>query len=644
MEKKYKLLQYLIERNEATANSQLQDIFHVSRRTVINYVNQLNDEINNVIVSTSQGYQIENMKSAEALLNSVKDDELPTDYESRKQFLLKKLLLSNQFPTIEELADQLYISINTLNSHLNKIKKELKKENLYIKTKANKIYIIGDQRDKRKYMIQVLDQELEESQFSIDSIQRFFNFVDLLEIQRIVEEVLHEKEYFLDDFSKLNYVLHLGICIESKMNSYQLTEENYKEDYNFEYTDQVKEMVEKIYEQLISIYKLDFTLKDIFDASILMSTRIVSKANNRLSFHQLEDIVGTETQNLMIEIIDSIYQTYGVSLNTDNFMIRFTLHLNNVVLRLKNSIHIPTNSFITIKDDFPFLHLIGSHIASIISKHTGCEVNESEISYLALHLGVLMEEKKAYNQKISCVLVIYDYYNLAQSIFHNITDFTDALILSNIVTSYDQIQEEDNVDLVLTTLPLDTTLDIPQVKINLIPTKKDIDSVLLKITSIQQNLGSKEMIKTIRKLFKQDLFYVDTDFKTYEEVLHFMCQNMYDADYVTEGFEASIFSHEENVPSDYGNLAIPHPLADSVDVCKKSVISILINNKPIQWFDNEVDFVFMISLKQEDRNLFHDTFDLIIKLTSSESTSKQLKNCRDYESLVHLLIEASKSE
>lgn len=639
MEKRYEMLQYLINNNEVTANAKLQSIFKISRRTIINYVNQLNDEVDGLVISTPYGYQISDFKSAADVINSVKE-ELPTDYESRKQYVLKRLLLSNQFPTIDDLAEQLFISTNTLNSHINKIKKELKEENLYIKIKENRLYIIGDQKDKRKYMIHILDQELGDSQFSIHSIQKFFNYVDLAQIQEIVEKILQQHEYFLDDFSKLNYVLHLGICIESKRNSYPLHNEHYHEEFNIDYSLQIMHIVEKIYEQLLCIYELNFTLQDIADASILMSTRVISKANNRLSFQQLEDIVGVEIQDLMITIIDSIYHTYGVSLNNDNFMIRFTLHLKNVVLRLKNSIHIPNNSFITIKDDFPFLYLIATHIASSISQYTECAVNENEISYIALHLGVLMEENRAYNQKISCILVIYDYYNLGHSIFQRINDFTDSLILTNIVTNYDQIQEDDNTDLILTTLPLNTTLDIPQIKVNLIPTKKDIDSILLSINKIQQNISNKELIKSIKRLFKKDLFFVDTTFETYDQTIKFMCSHMEQGNYVTEDFEEAIFNHENKVSSAYGNIAVPHPLAENKDVSIKSAISILINQHPISWLNNQVDFVFMISLKQEDKNLFRESFDLVVNLASSENTNCRLKKCSDYTNFMNLLLES----
>lgn len=644
MEKKYELLQYLINHNEVIANVKLQEVFNISRRTVTNYINQLNDEANNLIISTPFGYKIGDFNNAAKLINQIKEQELPTDYESRKYYLLKKILFSNKPTTIDELADELFISINTLNSHLNKLKKELKDKNLFIKTKDNHLYIIGDQKDKRKYMIRVLDQELDESQFSIESIQKFFNYVNLYEIQQVIDDVFQENEYFLDDFSKLNYVLHLGICIESKKNSYQLTNDNYHDEFKINYSIQIMKMVEKIYNELINIYKLDFTLKDIADASILMSTRVVSKANDRLSFAQLEDIVGLEIQNLMIEIIDSIYNTYGVNLKNDNFMIRFTLHIKNVVLRLQNSINIPNNSFITIKDDFPFLYLIATHIASMIADFTNMQMNENEISYIALHLGVLMEEKKAYNQKISCTIVIYDYYNLGQSIFQRITDFTDALILTNIVTSYDQIRDEDNIDLILTTLPINITFDIPQIKINLIPTKKDIESVLLKVSKIQQNLSNKEIIKSIKQLFKRDLFFSNTEFTDYEDTIKYLCNHMKINGYVNSKFEEAIFDHESKVTSAYGNIAVPHPLAESKNVSMKSTISILLNKKPIQWLDNQVNFVFMISLKQEDKNLFREVFDLIIKLTSSENTSNRLKKCNDYDSFVNLLIEASTME
>lgn len=641
MEKRFEVLNYLLNHNGFTTNKQLQEHFSIARRTIVNYVNQLNKESADMILSTPHGYQIADVQSARCLLNQRQDEDIPADYESRKSYVLEKLLLSEHAPTVASLAEDLYISGDTFHTFLNKFKKELAGSHLYIKSKEDHLYIIGEEAHKRKFILAILEQELQKTTFSIQSIQKFFTFVKLSDILAIVEHVLSKNAFFLDDFSKLNYVLHLGICIESKNTTRSRGIQKKTAAVQSEYSLHVLHIVEDIYTQLIQRYHFDFTLNDIIEASILMSTRIISKQNQRLSYDQLDLIVGKNIKALMLRIVESVYQTYGIRLNTNDFMIRFTLHLKNMLTRLRNYIALPNNQFITIKKDFPFLYLIASHIAFLISSQEHVQVNEHEISYIALHLGVLMEEEKTYSQKINCTLVIYDYYSLGESIFKKVCEYTNTLYLTNIVTSYDQLSLENPIDLILTTLPVNTSLDIPQVKISLVPTKKDIDSILHEVNDLQQHMSSKEVISKIKTLFRRDLFAIHTTFQNSQETLAYMSEKMIEQGYVTIDFKQAIFDHEEQVPSAYANIAIPHPLSDDSHLSHQSAIYVLINETPITWGDHLVDFVFMISLRQEDKILFHEIFDLVIKVITLPETKNRIKGCQDFQAFVDLLQEAA---
>lgn len=75
--------------------------------------------------------------------------------------------------------------------------------------------------------------------------------------------------------------------------------------------------------------------------------------------------------------------------------------------------------------------------------------------------------------------------------------------LYGIVTSYEQIQNLSSVDLIITTLPEESDLGIPTIKIHLLPTRQDYESILLKATELTQNIHHRELARQIQQLFKK---------------------------------------------------------------------------------------------------------------------------------------------
>lgn len=75
----------------------------------------------------------------------------------------------------------------------------------------------------------MIDKELENSFFSISSIKKIFSHIDLESIRNVVKDVLTKYQYFLDDYSFTNYIMHIAIMIELNQNQqeiYQKSEPN----------------------------------------------------------------------------------------------------------------------------------------------------------------------------------------------------------------------------------------------------------------------------------------------------------------------------------------------------------------------------------------------------------------------------------
>lgn len=633
--KQIEILQYLIKKNDCVTSSELQSLLNVSRRTVINYINDIKYECKGLIVSSKNGYQITNIPLAKSFINQ-NDNSFIENYSERRIDLLHRMILGNEIIDIDEAADYLCISIATLHNDILKLNSELKKANLSIKTKKNKLYLIGSFKDKRKYITSLLNSEIEQRHFDLNSFQSIFNSVDVNQIQSLVLDILKEKDYFIDDYSLLNYVLHLSVVVETLIQSPDTEfEEN---TLNFDYASWLMPIVEKIYEQLKQLYNINFSIKLILDASLLMSTRIISKNYGKLPYDEVSNLLDKETISIVNTIIEQVNRAYGLDLKIDNFMVRFAFHIQNLLIRSKNNYFLPTNHFISIKNDYPFLYLIAEYIGSIIHQITNITLNEVEISYIALHLGVLMEEKQTYAKNINCAIVTYDYYNSGKLLFQKLSSEISGLYLSSVVSSYSFLEKQDNIDLIITTLPIDPTIDIPSVQVNMIPTREDYQLLIKKIEQLRSRLSTKEIEKNIRKFIKRELFFISNQFDSRNEVITYLCKKMEQNNYVNHEYMDAVLAREKIASSAYKNLALPHPVDNQFSSIKESAISVLISSNPIKWEDDYVNYVFMLAFKSEDRNLTRDVFDFIISSLNNKQVNQKIIDCKDYDEFINTII------
>lgn len=638
MKKEHKVIQYLLEQDHIVTASELSQALHISKRTILNYIRILNMDNDGIILSSSKGYKLNRNILPKDFLKIDNNQHNMNSYHERKNYILEKLLLAHEKVTIDSLLEHLFITEETLRNEFSKLRNELKEYNLFIKTKKNEVFIIGEEKHIRKYILLLLNNELEDALFETNRLQKFFTYVNITEISSIVEVTLNKYEYFLDDFSLLNYVLHLAICIETTHHDDQSKNVELPPIETNHPSIHIIELVKDIYEQLKQIYNVQFSFEQIYDTSILMSTRLVSKNLNKINYTNLEQLVGFDIKNLLSEIVNSVHDTYGIDLKIDNFLVRFALHLKNVVYRANYNLTIPANNFITIKDEFPFLYVISTYIADIINKKMCIRLDVNEISYITLHMGVLMEEKKAYDQKVTYVLVLYNYYDLDKQIISQLNQISKDLLLLDIVSSYEQIHEDANIDLIITTLPIHPSFTIPQIKISMIPTKKEHSMVLSKIEKIKEIKKNHEIIKHMRKFMHDDLFFIRSDFSTKREILHFLCSSLIDKQYVHPTFEQAIYEREEVASSEYQNIAIPHPLSADIDFIYNSSISILICPNAVQWSYNRVNIIFMIALKKEDRAIFRDVFSLLTDVLTNETSFNKLIQVSNFEEFLNIFI------
>lgn len=635
-EREKQLISFLTNQFDWANSKTIASFLDTSVRTVKYCVSELNAKYPALIYSSAKGYKI-NKEVSKKLLEEQNITNIPVNYEERKNYIIKTILMDNHRPTIDMLSSVLCISPVTLQNELSRMRQELSAYHLNIHTKNDTVSISGISKDKRKIIMDMINDEIKSTSFSIERTNELFVNVDLKKIENIVLSVLNKYEFFLDTYSLFNYVLHIALTLEIHKNhpSHELVDLKDQEAMTFLSAGSIKDIVMDIYNELKTVYDMDYNYYDILQASILMMTRVVTMDVDGISYNQIETLLGKDISDLLDEIIQSVYKTYSINLDNENFLIRFAFHLKNLLIRLQYNIKITNLQFSGIKNDYPLMYAVSVHVSKIITEHCGYILPEDEISYICLHVGVMMDEKKAVDGKVKAIIVCPNYFSLGKKIFKKLSEVcNDDLLISNVVTHLNSEIDLSNIELIISTENIDQSITIPHYTISPFVSQEDIQNIFALINDIKNKKIQNTIRKKLQYFFHRELFFTGFDFKTDKDAIEEICDTMVKYDYVDENYKEQIYEHERISPSSYGNIAIPHPLDNKA---KSSVIAVSLNPQAIEWGNNKVNLVFMLSLKEEDKDYFSDIFEFIDSILKDEKKFRRIINIKEYDEFISYL-------
>ena len=622
--KSHELIDLLNQTKTWTTCADLAQKLNITPRKVRYMIAKINAQ-HSIITSSGKGYVLKK-EEVVAPHSTYNPSIVPANAQERRKYIFEQLIIFNKTLDIDEISDHLCISPVTFKNELAVLRKELDRYGIYFRTKHNKVSVIGNDGDRKKFAMALIRNEMEHSNFSLANIQQFFRTVELGKIRQTVVDVFMKHEYFLDEYSLLNYVLHLAICIEHS-SSHSVYSGGTVELAD----DALISIVEEIMENLRTLHGDGFSAGDIMEASILMSTRAISQKSSALEFNSIEQVVGSKIKNLILEIIDSVYETYHIDLNNDKFMVRFAMHIRNLLFRVKENKSLDSGQFTNIKTEYPFLHVIAVYISYIIMNKEQCRLSEDEIAYIALHIGVMLEEQTVHQEKLTCVIVAPDYNTIVKNIYKKITQtFSDSLFVQGVFTNYDQIEDDlEHIDLIISGYSMNHTT-LPNIVVKPFLSESDISELFTKIENLKQLKRKNSILSQIEAFLQEDLCFFNYDFKTSDDAIETICDYMIEKEYVHPSFKKEIYAHERISPSSYGNIAIAHTLTNN-DLF--SHIALSINPAPIIWGDNQVNIVFLISLNKKDRELFRDIFKFLIEIVQNNQAFTNIMKAKSYEEL-----------
>lgn len=607
------IINHLCNKDGYTTANELSSILDVSTKTVKRAMSDINQSIKeynvSIVSSRGLGYIIEGSKKdidalyaiSQTFLDGMKEDSI----EKRIEMFIC-MLINNESISIEEISEALCLSIASTNKIFAKVKKILSTYKISIKSKpCYGSYIEGNEEDIRKLMLDyAINMNINENIHSeIDNIYS----KEINMIEKIILDKLKENRIIISD-KDFNILLSKTIISLSRVRREKRFLISEDKSIELTYLNIIKDIIEDIFKKL----EADFDEDELY-----YICSHIKKLENSL--------IETKVNNIINNSLDDIYLISGIDYKKDTeFMNMISVHMLRLINRVFDKLRLNNPLTFQVKSSFPMELNLANLLTKNMEKEFNIEVNEEEISYIAIHFAVATQRIKKYKSKNVCIICHYG-IGTGQLIAEKLKQtMSDINIVGVYPTRYIDLALNDNVDLIISTVQL-KEVKKEVIYVSNVFSDEVIENIKRRITE------GEERRKILMNMFNKNAFYYDIKVETKEEVLEYLGKKMIEDNFITTNSINRIIEREKNGSTETGNLvAIPHAIVDE-DI--ESIIGVGILEKPILWEKQEVQLVFMVFLNKKQKQnapIFRHLYNFIKDIGGVKS----IINSKDFDKLV----------
>ena len=600
MNNKQKLVLLLKEKGSAVSAKDLAKELNVTDRMIRKYVMEINGTKDSYILSGKDGYQMIAYPS-HVFENNISQQTL------RLVYILMAVTDEDRIVEIASLAEELDVSIATIELDIKQLKKMMETTNLTLLRNHNAVHMEGRESEKRKLYKRIIIQDEHLYSFDSQEYYDFFSLTDLSEIREVIEQELDTYGMHMTDFSLLNLTMHIGISIERIALHNELLEKKYEE---LEQSDHVaKCFANSVIKRLQDQYHVEIRNDEYEEMQFSIISRIIPEDLLGSDMNEIFQYVQQDSLDFVEHLVKKIARLYHIELFDQIFIAQFALHIEKLMTRLKRNVYQENPLCQTIKDEYPILFDIAVFIANEIQERYHMECNQGELAFLVLHLGNavndMIHKPSVFQFRIALLYPMY--YDAAQNL---ISYFKRNIDQELYIDCYHQLQqvEIEKYDFILSAFPLHQNIELPLIFIHPLPHEDD----LKKINTLCNRLKEVKIKERFHEIFSvfEECRYVEECYQLNEfAYIHRMCEPLLKSGIINEQFQQEVLDREK-LSSTYirHNLAIPH--SSGIRALKNFMI-VIKNKKAVVWGTHKVHYIIFFGMTSKDG--FLNTFDFMIE-------------------------------
>ncbi len=465
------IIRILREADDYVTSKELADKLDISVRTIKTAIKGLKMEIEaygaHLEIKRGVGYRL-HIVNEEAFLpisyriQNISPQQFPHTQKERSVYIIRKLLSLDYPIKLDDLAEELYVSRNTIALDIREVKHLMSNYDLtIIQSNNNGIMVDGSEIQKRLCINDFFFQDSMKDFFVQNNVM-FSSEYNQNEIRYIREALLHVLNKYnihFSDVSVQNMVIH--IVIELRRCKF------------YQYVTLNEDLIERM--KKYKAYKAALELKDMLEEQmhvvfpeheiIYLTMHILSKSV--MGSEDIRRLDLSYMDNLLMKIFHRIENRFAISLNKDMEIYEFLrLHIPSMAERIRLQLTLRNPLLLENNRRYQFAVEIALEAVDVIEEQLNIKIDNNEFSYLVLYFNLALNR---YQSRIKKRLILVSGYGRPEMIMtlntlnENFKGFIDEIITCD-VFELENFSFQSN-DIIITTIPVMTPNNVPVVYI-----------------------------------------------------------------------------------------------------------------------------------------------------------------------------------
>ena len=423
MERAIEIVKVLLKSEESITIDKIAEKVNVSNKTVRNDLKKVQEiiEENGLILLKKAGVGISVNGPEENKINLLQAIKNRNNYiepyssEERKFTILRKLFMSKKRVAVNEIAEELYVSNTTIHKDLEEVQRWLADFNLILIKKRNQgIEIEGEENDYRRAISELVFQinNLEKQQQSSyvdyegrldyktkEQLKSIIN-IDYKKLEELIAKVELSMDFSFSQEAYISLLMHIAICIKRIKEGNDITLS--QKVFNNIYTTKAFECAKELSKELESHFNIKIPEPETGYITLhILGSKMQEKDLEYFPLNKVDELKLEE--QIARDIIELASNSLNIDFAEDKvFLNGLILHLRPTINRLRYGLNLKNPMLEEIKSNYPEVFGVAWMCSNIFEKYLDLKIPESEIGYIAIHIGAAAER----NRKTIKTLVI----------------------------------------------------------------------------------------------------------------------------------------------------------------------------------------------------------------------------------------------
>jgi lichenan operon transcriptional antiterminator len=628
-----RLLAYLAESDDWVTAGELADRLGVTTRSVRSYVTSVKSAAKplEVIASSTSGYRLNREAYASFVAALRSRDAEPGSPRERVHHIVRRLGDAPSGLDVYELAAELYVSESTVEADLRKAKLLIEEAGLSLGRKGPLVSLAGSELNRRRLLSRIFRDESAQGFLDLENIQREFSSENLSAFKSDLIELLDGNGYFVNEYSINNVLLHVVIAVDRAAKNQPI------DAAVGELSDTIRDIAEQLDVVVRAHFGAALGARELAYLSVLLTTRVLTPGHDEsaeaIAHTYLDSGDLAETRR----IVSLASEEYLVDLDDEDFIVRLSLHIRNLLARAHENSYSRNPMTRSIKGSYPMIYELAVFIASQVQRRHAITINDDEIAYIALHVGSHLERQNLREERVTCAIVSPGYYDMHLMLRKKLeAELGTELEVDVVITRADVDWTALSSDIVVTTIPVPATRD-NVVVIQPFLTDSDVEAVRRAITTVRRHRRRMEIKDQLLQYFDERLFWRNLHAGSEAAMIRSLGQSMVDLGVIEESYVDGAIEREAMSSTAFTDtIAVPHAMAMSAS---RTAIGIVVNETPMQWGENRVNVIALIAFSESGRRAFQTVFDQLVEVFSDrDDVQRIVRRATDFPSFIDELV------